>query len=94
MAHDKKEKRIENLIACLPNHIREKHSEEFLEQFAELFAAIDVDASQSISVKELKSCFKSLEITITSQDLRNVFLNLGTSLESDIEIQFPGMKRN
>lgn len=89
MADDAKEKRIGKLIGCLPDHLREKHSEENLEQFAELFASIDVDASESISVKELKSCFKSLDITIKSEDLRSVFLNLGTSLDTDIEIQFP-----
>lgn len=90
MADDAKEKRIGKLIDSLPIHVREKHSEENLEQFAELFASIDADASQSISVKELQSSFKSLEIPITSEDLRSVFLNLGTSLENDIEIQFPG----
>lgn len=93
MAHDAKEKQIENLIASLPNDIREQHSEESLEQFADLFAEIDVDASQSISVKELKSCFKSLEITIASHELRALFLHLGTTLDRDIEIEFPGTKR-
>ena len=90
MSATTRDEQIENLIASLPIHVRENYSNESLEQFADLFADIDVDSSQSISVKELKDCFKSLEITIAKDELRALFQNLGTSLENDIEIEFLG----
>ena len=85
------DEQIAELIASLPPHIREDCSEEAIESFADLFAEIDVNLSQSISVKELKNCFKSLEIYIRKDELRALFLKLGTTIDDDgVQIRFPG----
>ena len=85
------DKQVADLIASLPPHIRENCSEEALESFADLFAEIDKDVSHSISVKELKQCFKSLEIKIRKDELRALFLKLGTTIDDDgVQIRFPG----
>lgn len=65
--------------------VEEKISEKMQQEFKTLFVQFDLDKSGTISIDELKQCFKGMHINVGELDLTNLFEMLDEDGDNELD---------